>query len=86
MDDHHYRIIFAFPNGKVGVIIPTDEAIKTFGIFAIATKDVPPGVPFKIVRDSDIPSDYTFFDAWEIDPSTVYDGVGSDSYEFPEPK
>jgi ribosomal protein S12 len=31
----------------------------------IAVKDVPAGVPYKIVDVSDIPEDRTFRDAWE---------------------
>ena len=29
-------------------------------------KDVPEGKPYKIVNDSDIPSDRTFRNAWEM--------------------
>jgi len=41
------------------------------------------GKPYKIVDVSDIPSDRTFRNAWEIDPSILTDGVGADSDEFP---
>ena len=57
------RIIYPTADGGVAVIIPTDECGLT--IEAIAAKDVPQGVPFKIVDVSDIPSDRTFRNAWE---------------------
>ena len=41
----------------------------------IAAKDVPAGKPFKIVDVADLPSDYTFFNAWEGDFSNP-DGHG----------
>jgi len=43
----------------------------------IALKDVPPGVPYKIIDRQDIPSDMTFRDAWTIDMSSP-DGYGAD--------
>ena len=51
---------------------------------AIALKDVPAGVPFKIVDVSEIPEDRTFRAAWEADPATLTDGIGAVSNEFPE--
>ena len=58
----------------------TDEEFA----MAIALKDVPAGVPFKIVDASDIPEDRTFRAAWEADPATLTDGIGAPSNEFPE--
>ena len=51
---------------------------------AVALKDVPAGVPFKIVDVSEIPEDRTFRAAWEADPATLTDGIGAVSNEFPE--
>lgn len=56
-------IIYPTADGGVAVIVPTDECGLT--IEAIAAKDVPQGVPFKIVDVADIPSDRTFRNAWE---------------------
>lgn len=78
------RIIYQTDEGGVAVIIPTPEAIGQYGIEAIALKDVPAGKPFKIVDSSDVPSDRTFRDAWEVDPATLTDGVGAESDQFPE--
>lgn len=78
------RIIYQADEGGVAVLIPTPEALEQYGIEAIALKDVPAGKPFKIVATSDVPSDRTFRSAWEVDPSTLTDGVGAESNSFPE--
>jgi len=57
------RIIYQTESGGVAVIVPAEECGLT--IEAIAAKDVPQGVPFKIVDVTDIPSDRTFRNAWE---------------------
>lgn len=57
------RIIYPTPEGGVAIIIPAPECGLT--IEQIAAKDVPAGVPFRIVDVSEIPSDRTFRNAWE---------------------
>lgn len=52
------------PEGGVAILIPAPDCGLT--IEQIAAKDVPPGVPFRIVDASDIPSDRTFRNAWEF--------------------
>lgn len=71
------RIIYQTDEGGVAVIIPTPQALETMTIRQIAEKDVPTGKAFKIVEDSDVPSDRTFRNAWEVDPDTLTDGVGA---------
>ena len=56
------RIIYQTDEGGVAVIVPAPECGLT--IEQIAAKDVPAGVPFKIVDVSEIPSDRTFRGAW----------------------
>jgi hypothetical protein len=58
------RIIHPTPEGGVAIIIPAPECGLT--IEQIAAKDVPAGVPFRIVEAADIPSDRTFRNAWEF--------------------
>lgn len=58
------RIIYPTPEGGVAIIIPAPECGLT--IEEIAAKDVPAGVPFRIVDAADIPSDRTFRNAWEF--------------------
>jgi hypothetical protein len=65
------RIIYQNENGGVTIIIPTGE----LAFEEVCRKDVPAGVPYKIVDVADIPSDRTFRDAWEAD-FTNPDGVG----------
>lgn len=57
------RIIYKTEKGGVAVIVPAYECGLT--VEEIAAKDVPHGVPFKIVDVADIPEDRTFRDAWE---------------------
>lgn len=59
------RIIYKTAEGGVAVLIPTAEYLETHTIEELAAKDVPAGAEFKIVDESDIPSDRTFRDAWE---------------------
>ena len=58
------RIIYPTPEGGVALIIPAPDC----GLTAeqIAAKDVPAGVPFRIVEADTIPSDRTFRNAWEF--------------------
>jgi hypothetical protein len=78
------RIIYEM-DGQVCIVVPSPEALTEWGIAAIALKDVPHGKPFKIVDVADIPGDRTFRNAWEVDASTLTDGVGAESNEFPKP-
>lgn len=71
------RIIF--PNGTgIAIIIPADCGLT---IEEIALKDVPAGVPFKIIDTETIPTDRTFRDAWETDFSNPDGyGIGHEAY------
>jgi len=57
------RIIYPTPEGGVAIIIPAPDCGLT--IEEIAAKDVPAGVPFRIVDADTIPADRTFRAAWE---------------------
>jgi len=68
------RIIYATPEGGVAILIPTGELPAE----VVARKDVPQGVPYKIVDLADIEatiSDRTFRGAWEAETFTP-DGTG----------
>ena len=58
------RIIYPTDDGGVAIIIPAAECGLT--IEQIAAKDVPPNRPYKIIDVSDIPTDRTFRNAWEM--------------------
>lgn len=66
------RIIYPNNNGGISIIIPCACGLT---IQQIAAKDVPAGVPYKIVDASDIPADRTLRDAWTADFAT-FDGIG----------
>lgn len=61
---NNLRIIYPTPEGGVAIIIPAPDCGLT--IEQIAEKDVPAGVPFKVVDVSEIPTDRTFRSAWEF--------------------
>lgn len=63
-----------YPNSSGGVAVAAVNP-KYSDLVAAGKKFVPKGLPFKVVEDSDLPSDDTFFDAWEYDFS-VKDGTG----------
>ena len=68
------RIIYKNTDGSVSVIVPITNSGLT--VEQIAKKDVPTGKAYKIVDVSEISSDRTFRNAWEIDESELTDGVG----------
>lgn len=78
------RIVFKNTDNSIGVIIPSQEVMSKYTLVQIANKDVPAGLPYKIVNTSDVPSDRTFRNAWELAEDTVFDGVGSEYNEFPK--
>jgi len=57
------RIIYPTPEGGVAIMIPALDSGLT--VEQIAAKDVPAGVPFRIVEADAIPADRTFRAAWE---------------------
>lgn len=76
--DTNKRIIYRDPDsGTAAIVSPSPEWLSIPGntIEKLALKDVRAGVPFKIVDASDLPSDLTFRDAWEVDIPNP-DGVG----------
>lgn len=77
-------IIYKTDNGGVMELFPTPQILETRTIEEVAQKDVPFGKPYKIVDQSELPSDMEFRNAWEVDEATLTDGVGAESNEFPE--
>jgi len=70
------KIIFKNENGGVSIVYPTEEALSSMSIDEIAKRCVPTGFRYKIVDDSEIPTDRTFRNAWTVDEATLTDGVG----------
>lgn len=57
------RVIYPTPDGGVAILMPIPDCGLT--LEEIIAKDVPPGVPYKIIDAADIPADRTFRNAWE---------------------
>jgi hypothetical protein len=68
------RIIYQNDDNSISILTPAPECPLT--VEEIAAKDVPTGSKYKIVDVSEIPTDRTFRNAWEIDESELTDGVG----------
>ena len=68
------RIIYQTEGGGVAIIIPANCGLSTE---EIAAKDVPTGLPYKIVDAADIPTDRQWRDEWSVDETDLTDGVGS---------
>lgn len=72
------KIIYKNENGGVSIITPTPEALKHMTINEIALKDVPTGLTFAIVNDSEIPTERAYREAWVVDSSLLIGGFGAD--------
>lgn len=76
------KILYMNEEGIVSIMTPVFKEInpetgKIWTIEEIAKKDVPTGQKYKIVEDSDVPTDRSFRDAWIVDEADLTDGVGS---------
>ena len=71
------KIIYNTPETMI-VAVMTKSTTWAGTMEELAQKDVPTGLKYKIVEDSDIPTDQTFRDAWEVDEAELTDGVGAD--------
>jgi hypothetical protein len=76
-------IIYTQDNGTLAIIIPTEEALAIYGLDAIAKKDVPSGKPYKIILDTEVPTDRMQRTQWTVADTDLTDGVGAVSNEFP---
>ena len=70
------KIVFLDHDDNVCILHPTPEAEASMSMIELGKKDVPKGLPFKVVNNSDIPTDRTFREAWTIDKKYLTDGVG----------
>jgi|SaaInlStandDraft_3_1057020.scaffolds.fasta_scaffold23270_3 hypothetical protein len=68
-------IIYKDSDNGVSIISPATDELT---VEQIALKDVPPGIKYKIIDATDVPTDRTFRKAWEVDEVLLTDGVGSD--------
>ena len=75
------KIIYLKDDGVIAIIHPILTEInlatgKNWTLEEIAKKDVPTGKKYKIVNSSEVSTDRTFRNAWEINESELTDGVG----------
>ena len=79
------KIIYQTEEG-LAVIVPSGE----LDINEVARKDVPAGVDYWIVEDNEVPSDRTFRDAWELNPTDLGtpdgQGIGADAWFAEQPQ
>tara|TARA_B100000989_G_C19232086_1_gene340333 strand:+ start:74 stop:277 length:204 start_codon:yes stop_codon:yes gene_type:complete len=61
------KIIYQTADGGVAVITPCPNVSIEFCV-----RDVPTGLKYKIVDESDILSDRTFRNAWEVTPDETW--------------
>lgn len=71
-------IVYLQENGRVAIVYPTDQGISLLGVSGVARKDVPAGVPFKIINVDDIPKDRGEREKWRTPLIEMADGVGDD--------
>ena len=69
------KIIYQTQENTVSVLYPSPHWSGTME--ELAQKDVPTGLKYKIVEDSDILTDRSFRNAWEVDEAELTDGVGA---------
>lgn len=58
-------IIFEGEAGGCSIVVPNPDSGLTMD--ELAASVVPSGVPYRIVEDTEIPTDRTYRDAWEVD-------------------
>jgi hypothetical protein len=72
-------IIYPNDQGGIAIILPAPGC--DIPLFEIGRKDVPAGVPFRIISASDIPADRTYREAWTADFSAPDGhGIGADAW------
>ena len=66
-------IIYPKENNSIVAVYPTGE----IPVEEVARKDIPAGVPYLIIEDTDMPEENEFFEAFEADFSSPH-GHGAD--------
>jgi len=68
------KILYLTPKGTLSIIVPVEWRGT---MEELAQQQVPTGLKYKIVEDSEIPETREFRNAWDIADSELTDGVGS---------
>jgi len=73
--------VIVYPNNRGGIAIVYPAINCGISLEEIARKDVPSNVPYLLIDESTIPTDYDFFEAFEADFSSPYGyGVGAQAW------
>lgn len=73
--------VIIYPNERGGIAIVYPAPNCGISLEEIARKDVPAGLPHIIIDEADVPSDLTFFDAFEADFSEPHGhGIGANAW------
>ncbi len=73
--------LIIYPNDDDGVSVVIPAPNTKYTIEEIALKDVPKGKPYRIIENTDVPTDRTFRNAWEADFSEPEGfGIGADEF------
>lgn len=83
MDQTNLRVVYNDPQHGLCLLTPAPSCLQKYSLEEIADKDVPAGLPYKIVHKDELP-DLWFIEAWEIDDAELTDGEGADRTEFLE--
>lgn len=67
--------LIVFPNDNGGVVFCYPSSNCGLSVEEIARKDVPAGKPYLLVSEDQVPTDHTFFEAFEAE-FTNPDGYG----------
>jgi hypothetical protein len=71
-------IIHKSDDGMLLITRPTEGK----DVHKAARQAVKHGKAYKIINESDLPSDYTFRQAWTVDDAILTDGFGNDSDRY----
>jgi hypothetical protein len=73
--------VIIYPNDRGGIAIVYPAPNCGLSIEEIARKDVPAGLPHLILDETDVPTDHTFFEAFEADFSEPHGhGAGAQAW------
>lgn len=73
--------VIIYPNERGGIAIVYPAPNCGISLEEISRKDVPAGLPYLIIDEADVPSDLTFFDAFEADFSEPHGyGIGANAW------
>ena len=60
-------ILYENQDKSVKVVFPNEEAIKKITLVEIGKRSVFHGLPFWIKDQEELPEDYSYYNAWELD-------------------